>query len=295
MSSLVLNRSLARTALQAAVSTARALPRTTPVLPVPMATSALKQGFRAVVPGGPSTFAAGSSIKAAIAPARATVRVPANDWVKAGLAQARKMCTATPAAKGGMMAKMGALLASWPISTAVFTTCARTAPCDLWAQVYGEGKEEIDWRRFWGFMIFGAVYVGVFQYYLYSMVLNGANFTALTGLNGTAAVAFGLALVDQFVHSPLLYFPAFCFTMKMVEGVELSQVIPETFAKWQRDVLGVMYASCFLWLPAQIVNFYFMPVYLRVPYINTIGAVWVVWLSLNEGKSKAAEKGVTEA
>ena len=84
--------------------------------------------------------------------------------------------------------------------------------------------------------------------------------------------------------SPLLYFPAFCFTMKMVEGVELSQVIPETFAKWQRDVLGVMYASCFLWLPAQIVNFYFMPVYLRVPYINTIGAVWVVWLSLNEAR-----------
>ena len=44
---------------------------------------------------------------------------------EAGLAQARKMCTATPAAKGGMMAKMGALLASWPISTAVFTTCVR--------------------------------------------------------------------------------------------------------------------------------------------------------------------------
>ena len=43
---------------------------------------------------------------------------------------------------------------------------ARTAPCDLWAQVYGEGKEEIDWRRFWVFMIFGAVYVGVFQYYV---------------------------------------------------------------------------------------------------------------------------------
>lgn len=33
---------------------------------------------------------------------------------------------------------------------------------------------------------------------------------------------------------------------------------------------------------AQIANFYFMPVHLRVPYINVVGAVWVCWLSLNE-------------
>jgi hypothetical protein len=75
--------------------------------------------------------------------------------------------------------------------------------------------------------------------------------------------------------------------MKMVEGVELSRVIPEAFAKWQRDVLGVMYASFFLWMPAQVINFYFMPVYLRVPYINVVGAVWVVWLSLNEVRRSA--------
>jgi hypothetical protein len=43
---------------------------------------------------------------------------------------------------------------------------ARTAPCDYWAQIYCEGKTEMDWRRFWGFMIFGAVYVGVFQYFV---------------------------------------------------------------------------------------------------------------------------------
>jgi hypothetical protein len=40
--------------------------------------------------------------------------------------------------------------------------------------------------------------------------------------------------------------------MKMVDGVELSQLVPESFEKWQRDVMGVMYASCFLWLPAQV-------------------------------------------
>ena len=40
------------------------------------------------------------------------------------------------------------------------------APCDLVAQLYFEKREEIDWKRFWGFMIFGALYVGVFQYYV---------------------------------------------------------------------------------------------------------------------------------
>ena len=37
-----------------------------------------------------------------------------------------------------------------------------------------------------------------------------------------------------------------------------------------------------IWGRAQIVNFYFMPPYLVVPFINAVGAVWVVWLSLNE-------------
>jgi hypothetical protein len=35
---------------------------------------------------------------------------------------------------------------------------------------------------------------------LYAHVLNGFNFTALTGLSGSAPVALGLALIDQFVQ-----------------------------------------------------------------------------------------------
>lgn len=208
--------------------------------------------------------------------------------VAQALATARKMCTDT-AAEAKKHSGIMYLLSVWPVTTAVVTTLVRTAPCDLVAQLYFEKREEIDWRRFWGFMIFGGLYVGIFQYYLYAHLINAANFTMITGIASRTGTAFGVALWDQFMHSPLLYFPMFVLTLKIVEGIPAADIIPEAFAKWKREVLDVMYASCFLWLPAQVVNFYFMPPYLVVPFINAVGAVWVVWLSLQAGKNKAAE------
>jgi hypothetical protein len=105
------------------------------------------QGFRAVVPAG--SFAAA----AAVAPARAAVRAgsttasTSSDWVKAGLAQARKMCTATPVAEASTMAKVGALLAGWPISTAVFTTCVRPFHPPATRKPRVEGRERGDTVR----------------------------------------------------------------------------------------------------------------------------------------------------
>lgn len=206
--------------------------------------------------------------------------------VAQALATARKMCTDT-AAEAKKVSGIMYYLSVWPVTTAVLTTLIRTAPCDLIAQLYFEKRESVDWRRFWGFMIFGGLYVGVFQYYLYAHVINVVNFTALTGIVSKTGTAVGVALWDQFMHSPLLYFPAFVLTLKIVEGIPVGDIIPAAFDKWKNEVMDVMYASCFLWLPAQIVNFYFMPPYMVVPFINAVGAVWVVWLSLQTGKAKA--------
>jgi len=220
---------------------------------------------------------------------KATAGTLLSHQVKTALATARKFTTEA-AAEAAAAPKQNAFvkfMQDHPVMFAVITTLVRTAPCDLVAQLYFEKREEIDWKRFWGFMIFGALYVGVSQYYLYKHVINAANLFAITGISSRTGTALGIALTDQFVHSPLLYFPVFVLTLKIMDGTPVGELIPEAFGKWKREVFDVMYASCFLWLPAQIVNFYFMPPYLVVPFINAVGAVWVVWLSLNEGKNKA--------
>eukprot|EP00238_Polyblepharides_amylifera_P005447 CAMPEP_0196580072 /NCGR_PEP_ID=MMETSP1081-20130531/26813_1 /TAXON_ID=36882 /ORGANISM="Pyramimonas amylifera, Strain CCMP720" /LENGTH=286 /DNA_ID=CAMNT_0041899845 /DNA_START=114 /DNA_END=974 /DNA_ORIENTATION=+ len=214
------------------------------------------------------------------------------------LQQARRTFTnylpkGEPIKNPGYLAKMGTWAATAPITFALITTLVRTGPCDLFAQLYMEGRTEVDWRRFWGFMIFGAVYVSVFQYYFYSLVLCASNVRKLTGFSGKGPVALSTALLDQLVHSPLLYCPAFFLCLKMVDGVSVSELPGAVFDKWSAEVVEVCKASCILWIPAQMVNFYFMPPHMVVPFINAVGVIWVVWLSLNEGKSrKSTEEAI---
>jgi len=138
-----------------------------------------------------------------------------------------------------------------------------------------------------GFMIFGGLYVGVFQTYLYRYVINAANLTMLTGLTSKAPIVFANAMVDTFIHSPFMYLPLFWLTMRAVNNTTPPETwIPATYAKWKANVFEVSMASATLWLPAQILNFYFMPQHLMVPFINLVGVFWVVYLSLKEGMTK---------
>lgn len=203
------------------------------------------------------------------------------------LAQARRCMSSAAEAQKELtgFAKLSAKSAMYPTVTGVVVTLVRTAPCDIFSQLYIEQKKEIDWGRFAGFMIFGGLYVGVFQTFLYRYIINAANITAITGLTGKAPIVVINALIDTFIHAPFLYLPVFWLTMKaMASGDPVETWIPDTFTKWKAQCFDVSVASAVLWLPAQIVNFYFMPQHLIVPFINVVGAFWVVYLSLNEGK-----------
>lgn len=205
------------------------------------------------------------------------------------LAQARR-CMSTGAADAQKeltgFAKLYAASAAYPTVTGVVVTLVRTAPCDVFSQLYLEQKKEMDWGRFWGFMLFGGLYVGMFQTFLYRYIINTANITAITGLTGKAPIVVINALIDTFIHAPFFYLPAFWFTMKaMASGDPVETWIPDTFTKWKAQCFDVSVASATLWLPAQIINFYFMPQHLMVPFINLVGVFWVVYLSFNEGKS----------
>jgi len=195
---------------------------------------------------------------------------------------ARNYCSSA-AESSGFMSPFVAWMKANPVTFAMIVTVVRTAPCDLLAQFYFEGKSELDWRRFMAFNLFGAIYVGWFQYYFYTLFLN-ASLINMFGITGKFPVAASIALLDQIAHSPFLYFPSFCLMMKVMEGG--NNILADTYTKWSTEVVGVVQASMALWFPAQLINFYFMPPFLVVPFINLVGACWVVWLSLQQGKGK---------
>ncbi|GAB4824103.1 hypothetical protein N2152v2_011149 [Parachlorella kessleri] len=171
-----------------------------------------------------------------------------------------------------------------PFTTGVITTGLKTSAADFFAQKVIEGRKEIDWTRHAVFVTFGFAYLGGFQYYLYNV-----KFTqwcgAITQTFGHRATAPIKTAIDQFIHHPLLYFPTFFAMKAVVSGKPLSTAAD----KYRAEIWDSLKALWSVWVPAQLVNFAFVPRHLRVPYVAAVSFGWTVILSVMQGKFDAAQ------
>lgn len=172
---------------------------------------------------------------------------------------------------------------SSPFKTGVLTSGFKTSAADLFAQKVIEGREDIDWGRHAVFCTFGFAYLGAFQYYLYNVKFTQwcKPLTAAFGHAGTAPIK---VLIDQGIHHPLLYFPTF-FSMKAVVG---GKPLSSAVDKYQAEIWDSLKALWTVWVPAQLINFAFVPRHLRIPYVAAVSFGWTVILSVMQGKFDAA-------
>jgi hypothetical protein len=84
-----------------------------------------------------------------------------------------------------------------------------------------------------------------------------------------------LVFLDQAVHHPLLYFPCFYTLRGAIEGSTVSS----SLSKCSNDMFENLKALWMIWVPAQLFNFSFVPVHLRVPFVAGVSFVWCVVLS----------------
>ena len=172
-----------------------------------------------------------------------------------------------------------------PFTTGVTTSGLKTSAADLFAQKVIEGKEDFDWTRHAVFCTFGFAYLGGFQYWLYNV-----KFTQwcgpLTARFGHKAVAPVKVFIDQGLHHPFIYFPTF-FSMKaVVSGQPLSTAVH----KYNTEIWDSLKALWSVWIPAQLVNFAFVPRHLRIPMVAGVSFGWTVILSVMQGKFDAAKQ-----
>ena len=172
-----------------------------------------------------------------------------------------------------------------PLSTGVLTTGFKTSAADVFAQKVVERKDDFDWTRHAVFCTFGFAYLGAFQYWLYNI-----QFTKwcgpLTARFGHKAVAPIKVFIDQGLHHPFIYFPTF-FSMKaLVSGQPLSTAVH----KYKTEIWDSLKALWGVWIPAQLVNFAFVPRHLRIPMVAGVSFGWTVILSVMQGKFDAAKQ-----
>lgn len=89
---------------------------------------------------------------------------------------------------------------------------------------------------------------------------------------------------DQFIFAPLII-PAFLSTILTLQG-RPSDVPATLRAEW----LNTLMNNWGLWIPAQFVNFYFVPARLQVIFSQATGLVWNCYLSYVSFKARSAER-----
>ena len=186
---------------------------------------------------------------------------------------------------------------TYPLAFGIVLSGFKTSFSDLLVQKVVERKEKVDWKRNAAFAAFGFVYLGGIQYSLYVPIFgrlfpNAARFAAKP-INQKLKDARGMlqlgiqVFLDQCVHHPLMYFPAFYITKELVmcgsknaDGKpDISRVLSEYRANMKEDLLALWK----IWVPCTIFNFAFMPMHLRIPFAAGVSLLWTAVLSAMRG------------
>jgi len=183
---------------------------------------------------------------------------------------------------------------SHPFANNVLIATGKTAAADLLAQtvIAQTPLDALDWQRSLLFCLFGAVYLGGFQYLyqvqVFKRLFDVDAFTTQPwadklkdgpGLQALAAqTALDLAVLTA-VYLPTFYiFKASVFSGSPDPTVWFNTGITNyqtNFAKDEFDLVRV-------WLPADLVCFS-VPLYLRLPVRHVVSFVWTAYLSFARG------------
>jgi len=180
----------------------------------------------------------------------------------------------------------------YPFAFGVGISTVKTSFSDYLVQTVIEKKEKIDWKRNLAFASFGFFYLGGIQYTLYVPIFgrlfpNAASFAAkniaakLKDVKGQFAL-FSQVFLDQCVHHPLMYFPAFYMTKEFVTSngkPDFGKALSTSKENMKEDLLALWK----IWVPATLLNFAFMPMYMRIPCVAATSALWTCVLSAMRG------------
>jgi hypothetical protein len=172
-----------------------------------------------------------------------------------------------------------------PFSMAAATMGCKASSCDIIAQKIRDPDCVIDYKRTGKFTVFCISYVGCFQHFVFNIfyprLFPGTGFK----------VAVKKALFDNFVHSPFLYLP----TYYVYKNITDMGSIKDGLNEYNEEGFDVLKSCWGLWLPAQLVGFYFIPANFRILYNAGVGCLWEILLSyvapLEETKKKKEDFG----
>lgn len=188
----------------------------------------------------------------------------------------------------------GQFAQTYPFANNLAIATTKTAAADLLAQVViaGTPLDAVDFQRSLLFCLFGAIYLGGFQYLyqvqIFKRLFDVDRFTSQPWADkltdGPGLRALGAQTVLDLTVLTLIYLPTFYVFKASVFSGSLDPAVwastgfgnyETNFAKDEFDLIRV-------WLPADLVCFS-VPLYLRLPVRHVVSFVWTAYLSFARG------------
>ena len=175
-----------------------------------------------------------------------------------------------------LLRQMVGLLAHVPYYYKAYPLAAAMATCGLKSMVadaISQAKSWAgtwDWKRSLSGLFYGAVILGMGSKMAYSQVLPRI---CPPGVAGIAASC----VIDNFLLAPTIWLPGAYVVKALFYRYSIREAIANYVADVRGDRLFVSYWK--LWVPAQFLNFAFVPSHLQVPCMAAVGFVWYFILS----------------
>lgn len=175
---------------------------------------------------------------------------------------------AQPSGPNGLWALYLKCLDAQPVLTKSLTSGVISGFGDVFAQLVIE-KHELDLKRLFIFAFLGTALVGPVLHIWY---LTLSRLVTATGSTG-AALRMGL---DQFGFAPV-FVATFISSLMLLQGASQQHVE----AKLRQDWWEAVRVNWLIWVPAQYINFRYVPQSLQVLGANVTALVWNTYLSIN--------------
>ena len=135
-----------------------------------------------------------------------------------------------------------------------------------------EKSKGIDIRRALAFLMYGAIYQGLAQEYIFNHL-----YPILFGTEITAINVLKKVCCDMLFQTPMLSLPIAYYSKAVLTGNSFKQAM----AHYVDDIKnrGLLFKLWGLWTPVQCLTFSIIPEHFRVSFIALVSFFWVIILS----------------
>ena len=181
------------------------------------------------------------------------------------------------------MHQLNAQMRANPLKTSIGVTTVKAGMADVFVQKRIENRTQLDCTRTATFTIFGCVYQGCFQYFMFNIWFE----RIWPGVSVGATVRKILAV--NAVGDPVFFFPTF-YTLKEAMASPVQEVTSCPAAVVTR-ALGRYRDNCFddwrnswsVWLPGHAITYGVCPLHLRMPWVASLSFGYLCLLSFTRG------------